>query len=592
MVVETLVQLGVLRPDGMEAVTQRQRRTGEDLEEAVLAMQLCSERELLRAVARKLGCQYLTTEKVADLKVPDTVLDRVPVRISEALAVMPFRLNPDGTLWVLAASALSAEQAEQLRRLSETRAVSHILARRRTIRAAQRRHYYRDPHAFLAMEEQELLARLGPPVPLQESDPEPEATLEISETTPLADPDGTRVDRTSDNDSETNPRGVNLLSEELRALRQENERLRVAHSLASAVATVHQLDVLSSELLAAMLDLTAAEAVGFALTGENGAPLLLESRHRSEAGAAPLAISSSIVRSVVTSERPMLILDAQADERFSREESVITRRVRSVVCAPIVSNGKVYGALYLEAYSVSAFDGGDLEQLAMIGKVAGSAVDNALSRQRFEDEVVTRHALRRFLPADVVERSFSAEGVSLLPLRVEATLLVACLPDFAAVAVDTEPDEVMRQVDGLIDLLIFPVFEHGGTIQGELRGGISAVFGHPREEAEHEDRAIAAAVELSRRALRGEAGGQLLSIGIATGTMVVGAVGPLSRLQYLATGEAAELAFTLARQAKPGEILASATTQERASRFLSWEERPEPLPQRGEPRPVFALRWR
>ncbi len=584
MFADLLVQLGVLRPEGLEAAAKRQQKTGEDLEEAILAMQLCSERELLRAVARKLGCQYLTTEKVADLKIPDAVLEQVPVRVSEALAVMPFRLNPDGTLWVLAAAPLSAEQTEQLRRLSEARAISQILARRRGIRAALRKHYYRDPHAFLEMEEQELIARLAPPV------------AEAPEETPSESDEEQVITRVAVksplDDSTTNPRGVNSLSEELLLLQQENERLRVAHSLASAVATVHQLDVLSTELLAAMLDLSAAEAVGFALTGENGAPLLLESRRRHEESQTTLAISSSIVRSVVNAGRPLLILDAQADERFSREESVVTRRVRSVVCAPIISRAKVYGALYLEAYSVSSFDGGDLEQLALIGKVAGSAVENALSRQKFEDEVVTRHSLRRFLPAEVVERGLTGEGASLLPLRTEATLLVACLPDFAAFAADGEPDEVMRRIDGLIDQLTLPVFEYGGTLQGELRGGISAVFGHPQGEAEHEERAILAAVELAKRAGRGEAQGQLLSIGIATGPMVVGAVGPLSRLQFLATGEAAELAFSLARQARPGQILVSAATHERANRFLSWEAVADPVVQRGEPRPVHSLRWR
>lgn len=582
MLAEVLVQLGVLRPEALEAATKRLQTTGEDLDEAVLAMQLVTEREMLRATARQFGSQYLTTEKVADLKVADEVIDRVPVRVAEALCVMPFRLNPDGTLWVLAPAALAGEQAEQLRKLSEARAVSQILARKRAIRAAQRKHYYRDPHAFAALEEEELLARLAPPV--NELDVEVTVEEPVSEATPV---------RGRLHESPTSPRIVSALPEEVLSLQRENERLRVAHSLSSALATVHQLDILSTEMLAAMLDLFAAEAVGFALTGENGAPLLLESRKRSEASQTTLTISSSIVRSVVTSQRPVLILDAQADDRFSREESIVTRRVRSVVCSPIQSRTQIYGALYLEAYSASAFDANDLEMLTLIGKVAGSAVENALSRQKLEDEVVTRHTMRRFLPPEVVEQSFRGDGASLLPLRAEATLLVARIQDFAAFTADGgEPDDVMRRVDALIDSLTFPIFEHGGTLQGELRDGVSALFGPPRGANEPEERAVAAAVELANRALRGDAGGQLLSIGIATGPMVIGAVGPLSRMQYLATGPVAEAAYTLAHRATPGEILCCGTTSERGSRFLTWAPHGSTLSRHGEPRPVFSLRWR
>lgn len=584
MLAEVLVQLGVLKPEALASAAKRQQRTGEDLDEAVLAMQLVSERDMLRATARQFGHQYLTTEKVADLKIPDEALDRLPVRIAEALSVMPFRFNPDGTLWVLSPISLAAGDLEQLRKVAEARTVSQILARKVAIRAAQRRHYYRDAQAFTALEEKELLARMAPPVP--DSVPD----FDITETP--VESDGDRGAPANRRDETTRPRLMSALPEEVLALQRENERLRTAHSLASTVASVHHLDVLATELLTALLDLFAADAAAFALTGENGAPLLLESRARSEAAPA-VAISAGIVKSVVSGERPLLVLDAQADDRYAKEESIAARKVRSVVAAPIRSRARVYGALYLESQSASTFDGNDLEMAVLIGTVAGSAVENALSRQRLEDEVVTSHTLRRFLPADAVDRVGSEERPSLLPARSEGTVVVARLPDFEAFTRGEDPDEVMRRIDELIDALTLPVFANGGTLQGELRGGISAIFGLPRDEADHEERAIACAVELAKRAERGQGTqGQLLCIGMSSGPVTIGAVGPLSRMQFLAVGATAERAFQLASLAAPGDILACQGIAQRVDRFLTWEERPERIEERGEERPVFSLRWR
>lgn len=589
MLAEVLVQLGMIKAEKLASATARQQRTGEELDEVVLALQLVTERDMLRATARQFGHQYLTTEKVAALAIPSELTERLPVRLVESLATMPLRLNPDGTLWVLSAYPLSADALERLRTAAGARGVSQILARRVAILAAQRKHYYGDAGAFNALEERELLARMSPPPPVPARTGDLEVDITIAEPASAAEDD---ADGEGEADGGTTaPRVITALPEEVAALQRENDRLRTANSLASTVASVHQLDVLAHELLTAMLDLFPADGVAFALTGEQGAPLLLESRARAGEPGVPLQIDAGIVRAVVNGERPLLILDLQREDRFAREEAVVARKVRSLVSAPIRSRKQSYGALYAEAITASAFDGNDLEMLSLVGSVAGAAVENALSRQRLEDEVIVRHALRRFLPAELADRAPEGATPSLLPLRAEATVLVACLEDFAAFTRQGDPDEVMRRIDELNDLLLLPIFEHGGTVQGEVRGGIGAVFGPPRDSEEHEERAVAAAVELAKRAQRGDGtAGQQLSIGLATGEVVVGAVGPLSRLQFLAVGDPAEHALQLARRAQPGEILACHQVSSRVNRFLTWQ----PLaPEQGaEPRPAFRLQWR
>ena len=58
-------------------------------------------------------------------------------------------------------------------------------------------------------------------------------------------------------------------------------------------------------------------------------------------------VSRAIVREVMQSGRSVLTSDATADDRFALHESVVLRRIHSVVAAPIQIEGRAAGLLYL-----------------------------------------------------------------------------------------------------------------------------------------------------------------------------------------------------------------------------------------------------
>ena len=101
MLGEQLVGAGLLHPDRLAEAKLHQELTGKDLVEALLTLGLVPERDLLRVLAQNHQLQYLTTQKIAQLKVSDDLLDQVKVRIAESLSLLPIRRYPDGTLWVL-----------------------------------------------------------------------------------------------------------------------------------------------------------------------------------------------------------------------------------------------------------------------------------------------------------------------------------------------------------------------------------------------------------------------------------------------------------------------------------------------------------
>ena len=91
------------------------------------------------------------------------------------------------------------------------------------------------------------------------------------------------------------------------------------------------------------------------------------------------AISDSIVRHVIESKRPIIISDALSDTTFGKSESVLALQLSSVMCAPLVNQGEVVGALYLGNDEIKhLFDRQQLDLLVIFAGQASLILQNAM----------------------------------------------------------------------------------------------------------------------------------------------------------------------------------------------------------------------
>jgi signal transduction histidine kinase/ActR/RegA family two-component response regulator len=96
------------------------------------------------------------------------------------------------------------------------------------------------------------------------------------------------------------------------------------------------------------------------------------------APASPTELSSSILRYVTRTLETVIVDDAQAPGRFEGDEYLQSSRVRAVFCAPLVKQGKLTGALYLEnALTPNAFTPERVEVLRLLGSQAAVSLENA-----------------------------------------------------------------------------------------------------------------------------------------------------------------------------------------------------------------------
>jgi transcriptional regulator with GAF, ATPase, and Fis domain len=90
-------------------------------------------------------------------------------------------------------------------------------------------------------------------------------------------------------------------------------------------------------------------------------------------------ISDSIVQKVIEQARPLIVSDALADTNFGQSESVIAMKLSSVMCAPLLSQGEVIGALYVGNDKVKhLFDRTQLELLSIFASQASLILQNAM----------------------------------------------------------------------------------------------------------------------------------------------------------------------------------------------------------------------
>jgi adenylate cyclase len=160
----------------------------------------------------------------------------------------------------------------------------------------------------------------------------------------------------------------------------------------------------------------------------------------------------------------------------------------------------------------------------------------------------TRTAFARFVPAAVVDRVLeqAEDGLRLGGEEVLGTVLFSDIRGFTTFSESHHAGEVIDILNKYLTEMTDAIMGHGGTLIGYLGDGIIAIFGAPLEQADHADRALAAADEMlgPRMAAfnewlheRGIDTPFETGLGINSGLFMAGNVGSQDRLEYTVIGD-------------------------------------------------------
>jgi GAF domain-containing protein len=93
---------------------------------------------------------------------------------------------------------------------------------------------------------------------------------------------------------------------------------------------------------------------------------------------ADFVISTSIVDEAMSGQRPIILSDAQADEYFSKRQSIMDLDLRTIMAAPLRYQGQVLGILYVDSKRpLTRYTRHHLNVLTSLADQAAVAVHNA-----------------------------------------------------------------------------------------------------------------------------------------------------------------------------------------------------------------------
>jgi adenylate cyclase len=398
-------------------------------------------------------------------------------------------------------------------------------------------------------------------------------------------------------------------SAEIEALRRKADILALLYEMSRTLSSVFDLELIFEKATDIIFRVTPAARVVALLRDERAdaesglRPVAMRVRdEKLTATAKSLTIGRTITRKVMQERVALLSQDVAADEQFAGVNSIIAQGVRSTMCAPLIGESTVHGALYADCLDqITAFTRDDLELLCAITAQTAVAVENVRSHERLAREEVARANYSRFMPEYVVRQMLDhPESFKLGGVNQTITVLFADVRGFTRLAEHAPPEQVVQLLNHYFSAMSDIIFAHHGTLDKYIGDGLMALFGAPTTTPDDAANAVVVAIQMQHRIKRLNAdflasGLPEISagVGLHTGEATVGYIGSERRTEYTAIGDTVNLASRLESNAGGGQILVSEATAHALpqGRFPLREHAALTVKNRAQPVQVYEVLW-
>jgi GAF domain-containing protein len=113
-----------------------------------------------------------------------------------------------------------------------------------------------------------------------------------------------------------------------------------------------------------------------------------------------------VVQYVSHTRQTVVLGDASRDERFASAPYILDRRPKSILCLPLVHQGRLTGVLYVENnVAYDAFTAGHTQLLGLLCSQAAIAVENAMLYARMEEASLQLQRVNEHLEEEVKKRT-------------------------------------------------------------------------------------------------------------------------------------------------------------------------------------------
>jgi len=301
-----------------------------------------------------------------------------------------------------------------------------------------------------------------------------------------------------------------------------------------------------------------------------------------------IKLGQGICGYVASQGKPLIVNDtAQSPHFFPEFDKIIGFNTRSVLCVPMISQGRVLGVIELINKINGSFVPGDEKLLESIVSSLVIAMENARLYQETtsmaEHERGLRQVFQKFVPMEVVDKIVygNDKEKAIIDDFRRLTLLTLDIRGFSKLAKEIGPQKTVAMLNYFFSIMGGAIFNHHGIVDKYLGDGFLALFGAPVPTSMDADNAIAAALEMkasmediSHRFVQEIGIPLVIGISIHTGEVVVGNIGFDKKMDYTVIGDSVNTAFRLQNLVKPihNGILISENTRRAAQLPLDLHE--------------------
>jgi PAS domain S-box-containing protein len=160
----------------------------------------------------------------------------------------------------------------------------------------------------------------------------------------------------------------------------EKSRLQALADTSGVINSSLDLTTVLNQVMDTIIRITGAERGFLMLMNERGELEFRIARNvdRESLDSSGFHVSRTIVDQVAQSGEPVVTTNAQADPRFSAQESVVGYNLRSIVCVPLKLRSVITGVIYVDnRIHTGLFNERERDRLASFANQAAIAIENA-----------------------------------------------------------------------------------------------------------------------------------------------------------------------------------------------------------------------
>ncbi|MEH2180612.1 AAA family ATPase [Nostoc sp.] len=259
-------------------------------------------------------------------------------------------------------------------------------------------------------------------------------------------------------------------------------------------------------------------------------------------------LSTAIVNYVIRTKTNVVLNDAINEAvgigEFIKDPYIRQYQPRSILCTPLINRGKLAGIVYLENnLTTGAFTPDRLELLNLLSAQAAISIENA---RLYTDLAALNKAYERFVPRQFLQflNKQSIIDVQLGDqVQQEMSVLFTDIRAFTSLSESMTPAENFRFINSYLSCMEPIILENNGFIDKYIGDAIMALF------AGDADDAVLAGIDMLQTLTtyneKRQAKGYLpiqIGIGINTGSLILGTVGGLNRMDSTVISDAVNLA--------------------------------------------------